>query len=135
MNNDYGEILTRLTELDGPSLLIAFLLMLGYALKVTAVFPNRCIPSAIMVVGPCLSPFVVGLGDVGDVGRRVPYPDVCIWLQAICRGFILSAATWMIHHAAIRKIEQKLASLFGNGKTEPGTMPEAEKAAIAKETV
>lgn len=134
MNNDYGEILTRLTQLDGPALLIAFLLMLGYGLRVSAVFPGKYIPRVIMIVGPCMSPFVIGLSEPGEIGHRIPYPVIAIWVQAICRGFIFATFTWMIHHAAIRKIEQRLASLFGTGKPEPATMSEAEKAAIAKET-
>lgn len=134
MNNDYNEIFTRLTQLDGPALLVAFLLMLGYGLKVTSLFPNKYIPRAIMIAGPGLSPFVIGLSDPGEVSHRIPYPVVAIWLQALCRGFIFASVTWMAHHAAIRKIEQKLGSLFGEKKIEPGSMSESEKTAIAKET-
>lgn len=120
--NDPGlsAVISGWVTLDGPLLLIAFLLMLGYALKLMPEtwFPNDRIPLAIMGVGPVLSLFLVGYSEPGKMPPNIPFPEAAALIQALCRGFILSAFTWMFHAAALKRMEKFIASKLSTGDTK-----------------
>lgn len=93
----------QLTTLKGPKLVIVFLIMLGYMLKMLPQVPNRVIPFVNCLVGPVLSVFLVAWPTPGSMDHDLLYPHVAAWVQAVINGALLAILAWVIHRQVLRK--------------------------------
>lgn len=99
-------------------------LCVGYAIRMLPFVPNKYIPLICFVVGTCAYAF---LKPTSDVPQTTAHP--VLWKCIV--GFIISFATWALHKAAIKPIEEKfpwLKSLFDtlSGENSDGKVPPAE---------
>jgi hypothetical protein len=102
-------LLISLTALRGPKLLIAFVVVLGYGLKLIPSFPNKYIPAATLCAGPILAPFIVAWPQPGDMEPNLRYNEAAAWIQIIIMGVLLSSLAWATHAKILRKlIDDKL---------------------------
>jgi hypothetical protein len=106
-------------------MLVACLLVLGYALKLAHFVPNRMIPIVVMGLGLALNVFI---GDTGKVAPNQRHPEVVLGLYGLMLGFI----SWVSHHAVIKRFEKYLPMLQGKeggpgdankNNTKPPTKP------------
>lgn len=109
----------ELTALQGPSLVVVFIIMLGYALKMIPKFPNKFIPLVSFIVGPILTPFMVKWPDVGDMPSGVRWPEITAWATVLVMGLLLACLAWILHGKFLRKlIDDKIPALQKTGDTQ-----------------
>lgn len=113
----------QVVTLRGPSAIVVFLIMLGYALKMFPAIPNRFIPLVNFVAGPALAVFLLPWPATGMIDPGLRYPDVAAWLMLIMTGFLLACIAWMLHAKFLRKfIDEKIPALK-TGNTEQFSKP------------
>jgi hypothetical protein len=114
--NDMTEMLDSLilqvTTLKGPSAVVVFIIMLGYALKMVPKFPNKYIPLASFVIGPVLTLILVGPPGTGTLSPNLFWPDLAAHVSCLVTGFLLSCVAWIMHAKFLRKmIDDKVPEL------------------------
>jgi hypothetical protein len=87
-------------------LLIAFLIVVGAMLKSLEVFPNRAIPTCLIVLGSVANAF---LGNPGTVGPTQRHPIAVLALQGALLGF----ASIALHFLVLKRFEKYIPFLAG----------------------
>jgi hypothetical protein len=112
-------MITELTTLKGPSLVVVFIILAGYALKMIPRFPNKFIPLVSFCIGPLLAPVMVSWPNSGDMPPGVRWPEAAAWAQVIVMGFLLACCAWILHGKVLRKlIDEKIPALTPGRKVE-----------------
>lgn len=121
MTDLIDSFISQIVTLKGPSAVVVFLVMLGYALKMIPKFPNQHIPLVNFLVGPVLTLFLVDFPNPGTMPPGVHYPDIAAWLTSFQQGFLLACLAW-ISHAKVLKvwIDDKVPALNGEKKNGNG---------------
>ena len=122
MNEDIGQLLDRIldevTALNGPKLLLVFLIAVGYGLKTIKQIDNEHIPKILAVAGAMFAPFLVGWPATGDMDASLRYAEIAAWCQVLMQGFLLGVAARLIHQCILKKW---FDDRFGNGIMKPTT--------------
>lgn len=119
MIDTLNPFIEQVTTLKGPMLLVVFLIMLGYALKLTKSFPNRGIPVVNFIIGAALAPIVVAWPSPGSMDPALRFPDIAAWFTSTITGFLLSCVAWLMHDKFLRKfIDNKSPALSPSRTTD-----------------
>ena len=122
------QLIAEVTTLKGPSLVVVFIIFIGYALKMSR-FPNRCIPLVSFVIGPLLTPIMISWPEPGNMPNGVRWPEAAAWAQIVVMGFLLACIAWILHGKVLRKlIDDKVPAL------NPGRETNTKVAAETKTT-
>lgn len=106
------EMILQVTRLQGPSAVVVFVIMLGYACKMIQGFPNRYIPLVSFVTGPVLTLILVGPPGTGQMPPNLFWPDLAAYTSCLVTGFLLSCLAWIMHAKFLRKwIDDKVPAL------------------------
>ena len=103
--------ITRILTLDGPMLVVALLISIGYMAKMARWMPNKWIPPMLcLIVGPALSVVLLPFTDVSKLDFGLHFPLATQWAQVLSRGVMLGVLAWYIHDQVLYKlIDEKLA--------------------------
>lgn len=114
----FDALILFFVSVKGPSAVVVFLIMLGYALKMIPWFPNRYIPLVNFAVGPMLTPVLVTWPQPGDMPAGVRWPEIAAWATILVMGFLLACVAWITHAKVLRQlIDNKVPAL--QPKPEP----------------
>jgi hypothetical protein len=117
-------IIEDILKLEGPQLMLVFLIMEGYLLKMLPYINNKYIPFFVVGSGGVLSPFLIAWPDYTKLSYTLRFPEVAAWIQAIFIGFLLGFAAWYIHRRWLKKwIDDKIPQWNKDGQTEMITKP------------
>mgnify|MGYP000384882049 CR=1 FL=1 len=106
------EMILQVTRLQGPSAVVVFVIMLGYACKMIQGFPNRYIPLVSFVAGPALTLILVGPPGTEQMPPNLFWPDLAAYTSCLVTGFLLSCLAWIMHAKVLRKwIDDKVPAL------------------------
>jgi hypothetical protein len=109
--------LEEITTLHGPSLVVVFIILLGYALKMIPAFPNKLIPLVSFVIGPILTPIMVGWPDTGSIPPGVRWPEYASWATVLVQGFLFACIAWIMHGKVLRKLIDDKVPALNPGRT------------------
>lgn len=98
-----NQLIEELFKLKGPQLVVVFLIMTGYLLKMIPKFPNRYIPFINIGVAGILSPFLVAWPSPQSMDHDIRYIEIAAWLQSIISGFLLGIVAWICHAKLLKK--------------------------------
>jgi len=117
---ELDRLLLQISTLNGPTLLIFTLWMVGYFFKIVPMINNKWIPLITFVAALGMTPFLVIWPDVGQQGLTVKFPGISAWIQTFDRGILYWAVSWVTHQKVLKKyIDDKLNGVLnGNGKTQ-----------------
>lgn len=105
------QIITRMDQWPVAVLVVAVLLVFGIMLRMNHVFPNRLVPSVMLLVGGFSYAF---LGNVKEVPPDQRYPMALLFFK----GFLLGFIAWILLSTVWRMVEKKYPVLSGqNGNT------------------
>jgi hypothetical protein len=109
--------LAPIITLTGPTAVVVYLIMIGYAAKMISWIPNRFIPFINFAFGPILGILLVAWPVDTDMPPGVRYPEITAWLTAILRGFLMACTAWVLHARVLRNIiDDKVVQLNGKDK-------------------
>lgn len=114
---DYlNPLIEALTKLHGPPLVIVFLIVNGYMLKMTKVFPNRFIPLVNAILAPALTILLVEWPDKEQTWMlKVKWPAIAAWATSLLQGTLYNFIAWVGHAKFLRKwIDDKVPAMSGN---------------------
>lgn len=95
------------------------LVILGWVLKMMALFPNRAIPAVVLLTGTLVNLFI---GDTGKVDPSQRHPEIILAMWGFCVAF----GAWMAHALLLKRFEKFLPILNGrSGDTTPPLKPDA----------
>lgn len=118
MIDTLNPFIEQIVTLKGPTAVVVFLIMLGYALKLTR-FPNKRIPLVNFITGAILSPILVAWPNPGSMDFGLRFPEIAAWFTSIITGFLLACVAWISHAKVLRKlIDEKSPILTPNRTTE-----------------
>ena len=104
------EFLIELLALKGPSLLLVFLMMLGYGLKVFPWIDNKHIPLCIVLGGGMLSLLFIPLQPTKSIDPGLCCPEATQWASVLITGNLLGALAWLLHAKLLKKwIDEKVS--------------------------
>lgn len=104
-----NQLIEELFKLKGPQLVVVFLIMLGYLLKMLPKFPNRYIPFINIGVAGLLSPFLVAWPSPQNMDHDIRYIEIAAWMQSIISGFLLGIVAWICHAKFLKKfVDEKI---------------------------
>lgn len=119
------KFIIQVTTLQGPTAVVFFIIMLGYALKMVPDFPNRFIPLISFMVGPPLTLILVAWPSVGSMEPGIRWPEVAAWATSLIQGFLLACLAWISHAKVLRKlIDEKIPALTPGRQVESATASE-----------
>lgn len=125
MTEMLDQFILQITTLKGPSAVVVFLVMFGYALKMTPMVVNRYIPLINFILGPILTIFIVDFPTPGSMPPGVRYPEIAAWLTSILTGFLLACLAWISHAQILRKwIDDKVPALNPDKTMDKKTVSE-----------
>ena len=113
ITNIANGLLHQMQEWPVAILIVAALIVFGWAFKIVSLFPNKFIPVALLLLG------AVGNGVLGEPGSVHPaqrYPEAVLALQ----GFLLGFGSWALHFFLLKRFEKFLP--FLSGKTGDTTI-------------
>lgn len=124
-------MLDYMTSWHGPPLVIMFLIVNGYMLKMVRVFPNRFIPLVNMGLSVVLTVFVVNWPDPAETWMvKVKWPAIAAWATVLMQGLLFNFAAWALHAKLLRKwIDEKVPGMSESATdikrrlSEPGPVP------------
>ena len=106
------QLILQVITLKGPSAIVVFIIMLGYAAKMVPRFPNKCIPVVSFIIGPLLTPVLVGWPTPGSMDPGLRWPEAAAWVTSIVQGHLLACIAWISHAKILRKfIDDKIPAL------------------------
>lgn len=92
--------------------LVISLIMFGYMMRMLPWMSNRLIPMVnCFFLGPLLSFIVMGWPANGEINPSCRWPELCAYLMAYNRGFLVGVMAWMTHGFVLKKIEEGLEKL------------------------
>lgn len=113
-----GAAVKQMEQWPVAILIVVVLIVMGSALKIVGLFPNRLIPIAVLLMGAAANWL---LGDPGAVSETQRHPMVVLALH----GFLLGFAAWIIHRWGLKRFENRIPFLAGkSGDTTPPFKPE-----------
>lgn len=119
---DLNSILSLFDKVQGlpaAGLLCLASIALGYALKFWPWFPNKMIPTAVILLPVILYPIVADPKVQNLPGR--------IWfVRNLSIGIIIGGGSWMLHFLVVRRIEKLIIAKFGNGNGDTTTITKEE---------
>lgn len=121
MIDTLNPFIEQVTTLKGPSLLVVFLIMLGYALKMFRQFENRGIPFVNFTVGALLCPLIVAWPTPGSMEPDLRFPELAAWISSTINGFLLACIAWVTHTKFLRKFIDDKIPAMNPGRTEEKT--------------
>lgn len=120
MTDMIDHYISQIVTLKGPSAVVVYLVMIGYALKMFPSFPNKHIPLVNFMVGPILTMFIVDWPTSGNMPPGVRFPEIAAWLTAVLQGLLLACIAWISHAKLLRKyIDDKVPALNGDKDKGP----------------
>lgn len=124
MIDTLNPFIEQVTTLKGPMVLVVFLIMLGYALKMAPNFPNRFIPFVNFIMGAALSPILVKWPAPGSMDSDLKFPELAAWFTSIITGFLLACVAWITHTKFLRKFIDDKIPAMNPGRTVDETKVE-----------
>jgi hypothetical protein len=104
------EMILQIVTLKGPQLMIAFLIMTGYGLKIFPWLDNKYIPPVTVILGGAMAPLFISWPAEGKMSPELRYPEVAAWAQIIITGLLLGAGSWLIHNKVLKPfIDDKIS--------------------------
>jgi hypothetical protein len=104
------DMILQIVTLKGPQLMIAFLILTGYGLKIFPWFPNDLIPLVTIAFGGALAPLFIAWPSTGSMDPALRYPEVTAWAQIMITGLLLGAGAWLIHNKVLKPfIDDKIS--------------------------
>lgn len=99
-------------------LLIAFLVVFGWLLKMIPWIPNKTIPLAVVLMGAFFNTVVGSVTE--DPNHSGAYVFTVLFMSGTCKGFL----AWGAHAVILRRLEKYLPFLDeGNRKGDEPTKP------------
>lgn len=112
MTDTLDPFINQITTLRGPTAVVVYIIMAGYALKMVPRFPNRVIPLVSFLLGPALGVLLVSWPTPEKIAPDVRFPDLAAWATAVMQGFLLACLAWISHAKVLRKlIDDKIPAL------------------------
>lgn len=112
MTQALDPFILQIVTLKGPTAVVVFLVMLGYAAKMIPWIQNKYIPLINFAVGPILSVLLVAWPTTGSMEPGIRFPDVAAWFTVLQTGFLLACLAWITHAQVLRKwIDEKIPAL------------------------
>lgn len=120
-------LIQQFTTLSGTRLVIVFLVMAGYMMKMIPKVPNRWIPILnCFLIGPALSVLLVGWPANGDIAPDVRFPEVAAWVQAYVKGLLLGVIAWLAHGMVLKRfVDEKVEAWKKNPSAVVGDVSKA----------
>ena len=104
------QFLIELLALKGPSLLLVFLMMLGYGLKVVPWIDNKRIPLFIVLGGGVLAPLFIPFQSPGSIDPGLCCVEATQWASVLITGNLLGALAWLLHAKLLKRwIDEKIS--------------------------
>lgn len=124
MIDTLNPFIEQVTTLKGPMVVVVFLIMLGYALKMIDSFPNRYIPFVNFVLGALLAPILVAWPTPGNMEPSLRFPELASWFTSTITGFLLACVAWITHTKFLRKFIDDKIPAMNPGRTVDETKVE-----------
>lgn len=122
-----AELVTSfLNDLLNPSAarIMLSLIMFGYVIRMIPWIENRWIPMLnCFLLGPFLSFVLLGWPSNGEIEPACRWPEVCAYVVAYQRGFLVGVVAWMMHGFVLKKIEEALQKITGEKPPIPPPEP------------
>lgn len=112
-------VVNQIQSWPSAVLLTVFLIILGGTLKVLKLYPNKFIPTTLMLGGGTLN---LLLGDPGKVDPSQRFPDVILCLQ----GIVVAFGACLFHALVLKRLEKHVPIFQTNGDTAIITKPKDE---------
>ena len=109
-----GAAVSQMQQQPMAVLLIPVLIVFGAMLKTVPRFPNRMIPTCVILVGGAVN---TAFGSVANPGALDPNTNLNFVL--FVHGFLIGTGAWMVHALVLKRFEKYVPFLAGrSGDTQ-----------------